>query len=88
MRLSKDVIAVLWSYDPRGIDPEKHQKTIIIQVLNWGTKKATDWLFKYYGKKQVAKIASTIPVSEWDKKSLALWKIVLNIKPRKHRHVR
>lgn len=80
--LPKDVQATLWSYDINKIDPQKHKKIIISQVLNWGTKKATDWLFRYYGKNEIVKIANQIPLGQWDKKSLALWTLVLQIKPK------
>lgn len=83
--LPKEVRTVLWSYDLKKIDPEKHQKTIVAQVLNWGSKKATDWLFRHYGKKQVAQIARQIPRGAWHKKSLALWSLVLGIKPQERR---
>lgn len=71
----------LWSYDFEALDPEKHKQIIVNQVLNFGTKEATDWLFSHYGKKTIADTASTIPLGSWDKKSLALWKLVLGINP-------
>jgi hypothetical protein len=71
------VKAVLWSYDTNKIDLQKHRRLIISQVLNFGTKKATDWLFKYYGKDVVRDTASEIPLGQWDKKSLALWSLNL-----------
>lgn len=83
MRLSKDVKAALWSYDSKKINPMKHSKTIVSGVLNWGNEKATHWLFKFYGRKKVTELASQIPIGEWDKKSLALWSLVLKIKPQK-----
>lgn len=83
--LPKDVEMALWSYDKTKINPKKHKKTIISQVLNWGNKKATDWLFGYYGMQEVTRIAQQIPLGQWDKKSLALWSIVLGIKPNKRR---
>lgn len=70
-----------WSYDFASLNPEKHKKLIVGQVLNFGTKEATDWLFSHYSKKTVADTASTIPLGAWNKKSLALWKLVLDIDP-------
>jgi len=81
--LPKDVEMALWSYDKTKIDSQKHKRTIIYHVLNWGNKKATDWLFIYYGKQEITRIARQIPLGQWDKKSLALWSLVLGIKPRK-----
>ena len=81
--LPKDVIASLWSYDIEKIDLEKHKKIIVSQVLNWGSKDATDWLLGYYGKDRVVKIADSVPVGQWDKKSLNFWSLILGIKPKK-----
>jgi hypothetical protein len=85
MRLVKDVLSVLWAYDPKEIDPIKHSKLIVSQILNLGNFKATKWLFKFYGKKKVAKIAGTIPLGQWNKKSLALWTLVLGIHPKERK---
>ncbi len=73
----------LWSFDQKNIDSDKHKKAIVNQVLNYGDYRSSDWVFRYYGKKEVEKIASKIPLGQWDKKSLALWSLVLKIKPGK-----
>lgn len=75
----------LWSYNFESLDLEKHKKLIIGQVLNFGTKQATDWLFSYYGKNTIADVASKIPKGGWNKKSLALWQLVLNIDPKERK---
>lgn len=72
------VKSVLWSYDTDKIDPVKHRRLIISQVLNFGTKEATDWLFKFYELNEIRKEAGKIPEKQWNKKSLALWKLALN----------
>ncbi len=80
-KLPKSVESVLWSYDTNKIDLELHKKLIIAQVLNYGTKEATDWLFQTYDLDQIRKVSQSIPSGQWDKKSLALWSLYLNIKP-------
>jgi hypothetical protein len=59
-----------------------HKKIIISQVLNFGTRDATDWLFKTYELEEISKIAEQIPIGQWDRKSLALWALYLGIKPK------
>lgn len=76
--IPQSVKEVLWSYDISKIDLQKHRRLIVSQVLNFGTKKATDWLFKFYGKDVVRETASEIPLGQWDQKSLALWSQYLN----------
>ena len=80
--LPQSVKAVLWSYDTDKIDLQKHRRLIVSQVLNFGTKKATDWLFKFYGKAVVRETASEIPLGQWNKKSLALWSLNLKFTPK------
>ena len=79
--LPDGVRAVLWSYDADRIDIQAHKKLIVAQVLNYGTEEAIKWLFRQYGRDEVARIASEIPLGQWDKKSLSLWSLVLGIAP-------
>lgn len=79
--LPKSVRAVLWSYDIDRIDLKIHAGLIVSQVLNYGTSEATDWLFHFYGKEEVKRIAAQIPRGQWDKKSLVFWSLVLDIDP-------
>lgn len=83
--LPKEVIAVLWSYNSQKINPDIHKKAIIAQVLNFGNSEASKWLFRYYGKDEIAKVAKDIPLTQWDKKSLALWSAFLQIEPKERR---
>ena len=75
------VKSVLWSFDTTQIDLEKNKKTIISQVLNLGSEEAISWLFNTYKKDEIAQIASAIPATMWNKKSLAFWSLVLQINP-------
>lgn len=80
--LPQSVKAVLWSYKLNQIEIQKHKKIIVFQVLNFGSEIAIEWLFNQYGFVSVAKIADTIPLSQWNKKSLSLWRLVLPINPK------
>ena len=73
---------VLWSYKKDKISPKIHAKIITSQVLNYGNHRATKWLFGYYTKKRLKEIANSIPKTQWNKKSLALWSLVLDINPK------
>ncbi|MCR4277521.1 MAG: hypothetical protein NUV80_02270 [Candidatus Berkelbacteria bacterium] len=79
--LPDSVKQVLWSYDTAKIDLQQHRRLLVSQVLNYGNREATDWLFRQYSRKEVANIARAIPLGQWDKKSLALWSLILNITP-------
>lgn len=78
--LPQSVKAVLWSYDLDQIDLQTHKKLVIAQVLNFGNKEATDWLFKTYSRDTIIAVASQVPTGGWNKKSLALWSLYLGLK--------
>lgn len=55
---------ILWSYDFDRIDPVKHQKTIIIQAVNYGTLADWRWLKQSYGADGVRQVLGTVPITE------------------------
>ncbi len=77
----------LWSYDTSKMDLENNKKRIITNVLNWGTKEATDLLFKVYNKKDIKEAVRDPLPGEWSDKSLNYWCIILGIKPKKTKDV-
>lgn len=78
----KEVSKVIWFIEPSKLDPQTNKMTIVSSVLMYGSEEAWEWLFAYYGKREVAKIAQQIPRGQWDPKSLALWSMYLKINPR------
>jgi len=77
----------LWSFDISKMDIQKNKKRIITNILNFGTKEATDLLFKVYNKKEIRKqVANPLP-GEWNDKSLNYWSIIFDINPKKTRNV-
>lgn len=78
------VRACLWSYDLSALDVERDATLIITNVLNFGTKEATDWLFGTYPRPQIATVIEKPLPGRWDKKSLALWSLMFGVKPKLH----
>ena len=78
----QSVKAVLWSYDLNAIEVQKDKKIIISQILNFGSEEAIKWMFKQYSFEVVEQVANTIPLFQWNKKSLSLWRLVLSINPK------
>jgi hypothetical protein len=74
----------LWSADFNKIDLQKDSQRIILNILNIGTKKATDWLFDFYPKKEIKKIIIDCGgKGELSPKSLNYWTLILKIDPRR-----
>ncbi len=69
----------LWSFDIEKMELEKDKKQIITNVLNFGTKEATDLLFEVYGRKEIKQQVENPLSGEWNDKSLNYWSLVLGI---------
>ncbi|MBI2087081.1 MAG: hypothetical protein HYT69_02835 [Candidatus Zambryskibacteria bacterium] len=70
----------LWSYDLSKIDLQKDKKRIITNILNYGTKRATDWLFSVYSNDDIIETIRNPFSGEWNKKSLNLWSFVFGVR--------
>jgi len=71
----------LWSYDVSSLDLSRDKRRIITNVLNLGTKQATDWLFKVYSKQDIKDCLVHPLPGEWSKKSIIFWSFLMDIEP-------
>ena len=83
--IPKSVKACLWSYDIDTIDLSvlDHRTRVIQNVLNRGTSDAISWLRKIFSKKEITEVIQKSNSSDWNKKSLALWSLVFDVRPMK-----
>lgn len=70
----------LWYHDLEKMDLEKDKKRIITNVLNLGTREASDLLFKIYSSKDIKEQVENPLPGEWSNKSLNYWSIIFDIK--------
>ncbi len=77
----------LWSFDVSKMDLEANKKRIITNVLNSGTKEATDLLFAVYDQDEIKKVVENPLPGEWNDKSLNYWSIMLGINVKKKKNV-
>lgn len=80
-RIPQSVRATLWSYDVDRMDVLRDKERIITNVLNYGTKDATDWLKEVYNDQDMIQVVKNPRPGEWNKKSLNFWATVFNIIP-------
>ncbi len=59
--------SALWSYDIDALDLRKHKKLIIKNILDHGSKKATDWLRGVYSADDLREVIRNMPKSAWEK---------------------
>jgi len=71
----------LWYHDLKKMDLEKDKKRIITNVLNLGTKDASDLLFKVYSTKDIKEQVENPLPGEWSNKSLNYWSIIFDLQP-------
>ena len=79
------VQACLWSYNTDLVDlsVSDHRKLIIHNVLDRGTNEAVLWLRMIFPEKEIIEAITQSSISDWSKKSLALWSLVFNTRPLK-----
>jgi hypothetical protein len=75
MKISNFLKPFLWSYNLKKLDLEKNKEKIIFNILNFGNKKATDWLFKFYSKKEIIKIFNKTKINLWQKNLIIFGKL-------------
>lgn len=79
--IPKIIQPFLWSYDISALDLTRDKKRIITNVLNLGTKEATDWLFKTYTKKDIKDCLIHPLPGEWNNKSMVFWSLLMDVEP-------
>ena len=71
----------LWSYDVVAMDLARDKERIITNVLNYGTKEATDLLRMVYDAHDIQSVLRRPKTGEWNAKSLNYWSIIYDIEP-------
>lgn len=78
--IPKVIQPFLWFSDLKKIDLQKDKARVIINILNIGSRPATDWLFNFYPKTVIKKVVMSYGAKgELSAKSLNYWTLVLNI---------
>jgi hypothetical protein len=74
------VLPFLWFSDLKKIDPQKDKQRIILNILNIGSKRASDWLFSFYSKQDIKEtIINHGGKGDLSDKSLNYWSLIFNI---------
>jgi len=88
-KIPKFIHPYLWFNDLDKMDLRKNKERIIINVLNFGSRKATNWLFDIYTLEEIKKVVINYGAKgELSNKSLNYWCLVLKIDLEKLSHNR
>ena len=71
---------LFWSYNFSQINPQKENKTVIIQTINYGDLDHWKWLVNYYGKNIVKKTLMELPATEIKPRTRDLLTLIFNLK--------
>ena len=82
-RIPSYIASFLWSYDVAKLDLKKDKKRIVTNVLNLGTKKASQWVLNTYSKREIQAVLRQPLPGEWNDKSLNVWSWLFNITPQR-----
>ena len=78
-RLPEAFRPLFWSYRFEDIDPQLQKKTIIVQLLNYGTLDHWKWLVSQYGRGEIRRVLQTIPATEIRKRTRELAGLLFSI---------
>lgn len=78
--LPKEFEPILWSYDILRVNPDRDQKLIIVNTINYGNLEHWRWLIKHYGKARIREVLESISVSELRSNVRRLAAIIFNIR--------
>ena len=70
----------LWSYDFKKMDPKRDRRTVITQVLNYGTTDQVKWLLRTYSDQEIKTVVREPQRGIWHPESLNFWTKIFNLK--------
>ena len=70
---------LFWSYHFSALDTAEDKKTIIVQLLNYGTLAHWRWLLGEYGEAEIKRTLESIPATELKPRTRALASLIFSI---------
>jgi len=68
-----------WSYRFEELEPAKDEKTVIIQLINYGTLRHWQWLVQQYGAAEINRVLQSIPATEIKPRTRVLASLLFSI---------
>ena len=69
---------IFWSWNFSELKKEEHKKTILRQIMEFGSLRDISWMFVNYKKKDLKEFLSTCRNGDLSKRSKNFWEIILN----------
>jgi hypothetical protein len=79
MPLPNSLRPLFWSYRFEELDGAKDKKTVIIQLINYGSLAHWRWLVRQYGAADVKQVLQSIPATEIKPRTRVLASLLFSI---------
>jgi hypothetical protein len=83
-RLPEKFRPFFWSYRFEALEAAKDEKTIIVQLINYGDLGHWRWLVREYGAAEVKRVLESIPATEIKPRTRALASVLFSISTWRH----
>jgi hypothetical protein len=75
---------LFWSYRFEDLDPQEHKKTVIVQLINYGTLADWRWLVREYGPAEIRRVLESIPATEINPRTRPLASLLFSVSRWRH----
>lgn len=75
---------LFWSYRFEDLDPQEHEKTVIVQLVDYGTLAHWRWLVREYGSAEIRRVLESIPATEINPRTRSLASLLFSIPHWRH----
>jgi len=69
--------SIFWSWDFSKLNLQKHKKTILKQIMEFGSISAISWMFKNYKKSEIKDFLKNCRPGDLSKRSKNFWEKIL-----------
>jgi hypothetical protein len=83
-KLPENFRPFFWSYRFEDLDPQDNKKTVIVQLVNYGTLAHWQWLVREYGIPEIRQVLQSIPATEINPRTRALATLLFSIPHWRH----
>lgn len=70
---------LFWSVNYSSLNPDKDKKTIIVNIINYGTLNHWKWLKTFYGERRLRQILMKVPYTELRERVRRLAQLVFSV---------
>ena len=75
---------LFWSYQFSNLSLTDDEKTVIVQLLNYGTLRHWSWLIGQYGREEIKRVLESIPATEIKPRTRKLASLMFSITNWRH----